>query len=161
ADREVHGGPDKAIYAYGIEDIRWWEQKLGRALELSAVGENLTTSGIDVTNAVIGEQWAIGEALLEVSQPRSPCWKLGVKMGDPGFPKKFTQAERPGAYLRIAREGVLSPGDRIEVVEKPLHGVRVSDVFRIFTRERRKAPLLLSVPELSEDWKEWARRVNS
>jgi MOSC domain-containing protein YiiM len=158
ADREVHGGPDKAVYAYAIEDIRWWERELRRSLELSAVGENLTTSGIDVTNAVIGEKWAIGETLLEVSQPRSPCWKLGVKMGDPGFPRKFTKGERPGAYLRIVREGLLAAGDRIEVVERPGHGVRVGDVFRIFTRERRKAPLLLSVPELSEDWKEWARR---
>jgi MOSC domain-containing protein YiiM len=159
ADREVHGGPDKAVYAYALEDIRFWEQKLGRTLPPSAVGENLTTTGIDVTNAVIGETWAIGEAVLQVSQPRSPCWKLGVKMEDPGFPKKFTKAERPGAYLRIVGEGHLSAGDRIEVVDRPLHGVRVSDVFRIFTRERRKAPLLLSVPELSEDWKEWARRV--
>jgi MOSC domain-containing protein YiiM len=161
ADREVHGGPDKAVYAYAIEDIRWWEGKLGRPLELSAVGENLTTSGIDVTNAVIGEKWAIGDTLLEVSQPRSPCWKLGMKMGDPGFPKKFTKAERPGAYLRILREGSLSAGDGIEVLDRPLHGVRVGDVFRIFTRERRKASLLLTVPELSEDWKEWARRLES
>jgi MOSC domain-containing protein YiiM len=158
ADREVHGGPDKAVYAYAIEDIRWWERKLGRPLELSAFGENLTTSGIDVTAAVIGETWAIGTALFEVSQPRAPCWKLGVKMEDPGFPKTFTKAERPGAYLRIAREGVLSAGDRIEVVERPRHGVRVGDVFRIFTRDRKNASLLLSVPELSEDWKEWARR---
>jgi MOSC domain-containing protein YiiM len=82
-------------------------------------------------------------------------------MEDPGFPKKFTKAERPGAYLRIVREGLLAPGDRIEVVERPAHGVRVGDVFRIFTRERRKAPLLLSVPELSQAWKEWARRIES
>jgi MOSC domain-containing protein YiiM len=161
ADREVHGGPDKAVYAYAIEDVRWWEEKLGRPLELSAFGENLTTSGIDVSEAVVGERWGIGTAILEVSQPRSPCWKLGVKMEDPGFPKKFTKAERPGAYLRIVREGLLAPGDRIEVVERPAHGVRVGDVFRIFTRERRKAPLLLSVPELSQAWKEWARRIES
>ena len=158
ADREVHGGPDKAVYGYAVEDVRWWEGELDRALPLSAFGENLTTSGIDVSGALIGERWEIGTALLEVSQPRSPCWKLGVRMDDPAFPRKFTKAQRPGAYLRIVREGVLAAGDPIRVLHRPDHGVRVSDVFRIYTHERRKAHLLLDVPELSEDWKEWARR---
>jgi MOSC domain-containing protein YiiM len=158
SDREVHGGPDKAVYAYAVEDIQWWEAEIGRSLELSAFGENLTTSGIDVSGALIGERWEIGTALFEVSQPRSPCWKLGVKMEDPAFPRKFTEAGRPGAYLRIAREGILTAGDPIRVTHRPGHGVRVSDVFRIYTREPRKARLLLGVPELSDDWKEWARR---
>jgi MOSC domain-containing protein YiiM len=158
ADREVHGGPDKAVYGYAVEDVRWWEGELDRALPLSAFGENLTTSGIDVSGALIGERWEIGTALLEVSQPRSPCWKLGVRMDDPAFPRKFTKAQRPGAYLRIVREGVLAAGDPIRVLHRPDHGVRVSDVFRIYTNERQKAHLLLDVPELSEDWKEWARR---
>ena len=158
ADREVHGGPDKAIYSYAIEDIRWWEEELGRALELSAFGENLTTAGIDVSGALIGERWEIGTALLEVSEPRAPCWKLGVKMGDPEFPRKFTKAGRPGAYLRIVREGALAAGNAIRLVARPRHGVRVGDVFRIYTRERGDAGRLLEVPELSENWKEWARR---
>jgi MOSC domain-containing protein YiiM len=158
ADREVHGGPDKAIYAYAVEDIRWWEAELGRALELSAFGENLTTSGIDVSGALIGERWEIGTVLLEVSQPRSPCWKLGVKMGDPAFPRRFAKAGRPGAYLRILREGILAASDPIRVVQRPGHGMRVSDVFRIYTHERGKARLLLDVPELSKEWKEWALR---
>jgi len=158
ADREVHGGPDKAVYSYAIEDIRWWEGELGRALELSAFGENLTTSGIDVSGALIGERWKVGTALLEVSEPRAPCWKLGVRMEDAAFPRKFTKAGRPGAYLRIVREGVLAAGDAIHIIDRPGHGVRVKDVFRIYTRERKNARLLLEVPELSEDWKEWARR---
>jgi len=159
SDREVHGGPDKAVYSYAVEDIRWWEAELGRDLQLSAFGENLTTSGIDVSGALIGEQWEIGTALFEVSQPRSPCWKLGVKMEDPAFPRKFTNGGRPGAYLRILREGILGAGDPIRVAHRPSHGVRVSDVSRIHTREREKASVLLEVPELSEDWKEWARRA--
>jgi MOSC domain-containing protein YiiM len=158
ADREVHGGPDKAIYSYSIEDIRFWEGELKRPLPLSALGENLTTSGIDVSGALIGERWEIGTTLLEVSEPRAPCWKLGVKMEDPAFPRKFTRAGRPGAYLRIVREGVLAAGDEIRVVDRPRHGLRIGDVFRIYTREREKAGLLVGVPELSEDWKEWARR---
>jgi MOSC domain-containing protein YiiM len=158
ADREVHGGPDKAVYSYAIEDVRWWEKELGRNLALSAFGENLTTSGIDVSGALIGERWEIGTVLLEVSEPRAPCWKLGVKMEDPGFPRKFTKAQRPGAYLRIVREGILSAGDAIRVVSRPDHRMRIKDVFRIYTLEREEARLLLEVPELSEDWKEWARR---
>lgn len=158
ADREVHGGPDKAIYSYSIEDIRFWEGELKRPLPLSAFGENLTTSGIDVSGALIGERWEIGTTLLEVSEPRAPCWKLGVKMDDPAFPRKFTKAGRPGAYLRIVREGVLAAGDSIRVVDRPRHGMGIGDVFRIYTREREKAGLLVEVPELSEDWKEWARR---
>lgn len=157
ADRDVHGGPDKAIYAYALEDIAWWEDELGRALGPAIFGENLTTSGIDVTSAVIGETWEVGTALLEVSEPRGPCWKLGAKMGDPAFPKRFTMAGRPGAYLRIAREGVLAAGDEIRIVSRPGHGVSVGDVFRIYTKERKRASLLLSIPELSEDWKSWAR----
>jgi MOSC domain-containing protein YiiM len=158
ADREVHGGPDKAVYSYSIEDIRFWEGELKRPLPLSAFGENLTTSGIDVSGALIGERWEIGTTLLEVSEPRAPCWKLGVKMEDPAFPRKFTRAGRPGAYLRIVREGVLAAGDEIRVVDRPRHGLRIGDVFRIYTREREKAARLLEIPELSEDWKEWARR---
>jgi MOSC domain-containing protein YiiM len=79
-------------------------------------------------------------------------------MEDPAFPRKFTKAGRPGAYLRIVREGVLAANDPIRVADRPRHGVRVRDVFRIYTRERQNARLLLEVPELSEDWKEWARR---
>ncbi len=158
ADREVHGGPDKAVYSYAVEDIRWWEGELGRTLELSAFGENLTTSGIEVSDALIGERWEVGTTLLEVSEPRAPCWKLGMKMEDPAFPRKFTKGGRPGAYLRIVREGILAAGDAIRVVDRPSHDVSVGDVFRIYTRERQNARLLLDVPALSEDWKKWARR---
>jgi MOSC domain-containing protein YiiM len=157
ADREVHGGPDKAIYAYALEDIAWWEEELGRALGPAIFGENLTTSGVEVTSAVIGETWEVGTALLEVSEPRGPCWKLGAKMEDPAFPKRFTKAGRPGAYLRIARAGILAAGDEIRIVSRPEHGVSVGDVFRIYSKERHRAALLLTIPELSEDWKSWAR----
>jgi MOSC domain-containing protein YiiM len=157
ADREVHGGPDKAVYAYSLEDVRFWEAELGRPFEPGTFGENLTTSGIDLSRAVIGERFRVGTVVLQVSQPRSPCWKLGMKMEDPGFPKRFTRAGRPGAYLRILEEGTLAAGDAIHALARPTHGVSVGDVFRIFSRDRREAERLLSVPELSESWKEWAR----
>lgn len=119
ADRVAHGGPDKAVYAYAIEDLRWWEEELGRPLECGELGENLTTEGIDVNGALVGERWQIGTAVLEVSEPRIPCWRLGVRMDDRRFPRRFSQAGRPGAYLRIAVEGDLGAGDEIRVIERP------------------------------------------
>ena len=159
ADREAHGGPDKAIYAYAMEDARWWEQEVGRPFLYGEFGENLTTEGIDASGALVGERWEIGTTLLEVSQPRIPCWRLGVRMNDPLFPRHFADAMRPGAYLRIVREGILGEGDPIRVVEKPDHGVKVVDVFRIYFRERDQVASLLTVPALSESWKNWAREL--
>ena len=158
ADREAHGGPDKAVYAYAIEDTRWWTEELGRSLEYGEFGENLTTEGIDVTNALIGERWEIGSTVLEVSEPRVPCWRLAVRMEDNGFPRQFTKAGRPGAYLRIAVEGTLAGGDEIRLVERPDHDLTIGDVFRIFTRDREEAERLLTVPQLSSSWGQWAER---
>lgn len=156
ADREVHGGPDKAVYAYGLEDVRFWESELGRPLELAAFGENLTTEGIDVTSAVVGTRWSIGSAELEVSEPRAPCWKLAYKMEDPAFLRRYTQAGRPGAYLRIVREGEIGAGDEIRILSTPSHGMSVGDVFRIFSRDRDEVEKLLDISELSESWRAWA-----
>jgi MOSC domain-containing protein YiiM len=158
ADRDAHGGDDKAIYAYADEDRRWWESETGRAIERAAFGENLTTSGIDVTNSLIGEQWVIGSVVLEVSEPRLPCWKLNHRMGDEHFVKRFTAARRPGAYLRILTEGVLRAGDSIRVVRVPDHGVTVADVARIH-RERVGVETLLELDSISQAWKDWATRT--
>jgi MOSC domain-containing protein YiiM len=159
ADREAHGGPDKAVYAYAIEDARWWEKELGRALEHGTFGENLTCIGIDVNAALIGERWRIGTTVLEVSEPRVPCWRLGVRMNDKLFPRRFTQALRPGAYLRIVVEGELGAGDEIQVIERPGHGLTIRDVFRIYTRDEDEVERLLTVPQLSESWRSWAEEV--
>jgi len=158
ADREVHGGPDKAVYAYAREDSDWWERELGRALEHGNFGENLTVSGIDVTAAVVGERWELGSTVLEVAQPRIPCWKLGARMADPSFPVHFAAAGRPGAYLRIIEEGEIGAGDEIRVGDKPGHGLTVSDVARIYHQERNRCAQLLRAPELAEGWQEWALR---
>src|SRR3954452_11881316 len=85
ADREAHGGPDKAVYAYAVEDARWWEGQEGRPFAFAAFGENLTTEGVGVNDALVGERWAIGSAVFEISEPRVPCWRLGVRMNDPTF----------------------------------------------------------------------------
>ena len=116
-DKRVHGGDAKAVYAYAREDYEWWEAELGRELAPGTFGENLTVRGVDVTGARAGERWRVGGALLEVTEPRLPCFKLGVKMGDNRFLKRFTAAGRPGKYLRIVEEGDVQVGDAIEVVE--------------------------------------------
>ena len=160
ADREAHGGPDKAVYAYALEDYRWWEKQIDRRLTPGQFGENLTTEGIDVSGAIIGEQWAIGNALFEVSEPRVPCWRFAVRMEDPTFPKRFTQAGRPGSYLRIVTEGELQAGDEIRIVHRPGHRLSVADMFRIYTRDRGEADRLLDVPQVSEAWRLWASRIS-
>jgi MOSC domain-containing protein YiiM len=156
ADRQAHGGPDKAVYAYAVEDTRWWEQEIGRSLAFAEFGENLTTAGIDPNQALVGERWQIGTTVLEVSEPRIPCWRLGVRMNDKTFPRRFTEALRPGAYLRIVVEGDVGAGDEIRVVERPDHDLTVQDVFRIYTRDRAEVPRLLAVPGMSEAWRRWA-----
>ncbi|HYK41611.1 MAG TPA: MOSC domain-containing protein [Thermoanaerobaculia bacterium] len=156
ADRGAHGGPDKAVYAYAVEDSRWWEREIGRPFARGEFGENLTTEGIAVNDALVGERWMVGTTILEVSEPRIPCWRLGVRMNDEGFVRRFTEAMRPGAYLRIVTEGELTAGDEIRILEKPDTDLTVRDVFRIFTRDRQEAARLLAVPAMSDSWKRWA-----
>lgn len=158
ADRKAHGGPDKSVYAYAIEDVRWWEENLGRSLQYGEFGENLTTEGVAVNEAVIGERWAIGTAVFEVSEPRIPCWRLGVRMNDQGFVRRFTEALRPGTYLRIIVDGDVAAGDEIRIIERPAHELTVCDVFRIYTRDREEVEQLLAVPRISESWRGWAQQ---
>jgi MOSC domain-containing protein YiiM len=157
ADRTGHGGPDKAVYAYAIEETRLWEAELGRELGPGAFGENLTTEGIDVSGALVGERWRIGTTLLEVVQPRLPCFKLGLKMGDPTFVRRFGQASRPGAYLRIVEEGELGAGDEIEVDTQALpdHGVTVRLVSDAILLDHGLAAQALEAPELIPSLREW------
>lgn len=159
ADRRAHGGIDKAIYAYASEDYEWWSQQLGRVLPPGMFGENLTTRGIDVGGAVVGQRWRIGDVVLEVSQPRLPCFKLGIRMEDPGFPEVFSASLRPGSYLRIVEEGSLAAGDGVEVGPPPGHGLTVTDIARIYSRDRAEAGRLLEAAELSDRWKRWARKI--
>ena len=119
ADGRHHGGPDKAVYAYAEEDVGWWEQQLGRELGPGFFGENLTLRGVDVNGARVGERWQVGTAILEASEPRGPCWKLQTKIGEPRFVKRFAQAGRPGTYLRVVREGMVTAGDPVRVLSSP------------------------------------------
>jgi MOSC domain-containing protein YiiM len=119
-------------------------------------GENLTTVGLDVNEARIGEQWAIGSALLEVRQSRQPCFKLGLRMGDPGFVRAFAKADRPGAYLAILEEGEIGAGDAIETVERPDHDVTVRLMHRALLHDHALLADLLRAPQLMPEWREYA-----
>ncbi len=159
ADREAHGGYDKAVYAYASEDLTWWGNEIGRDLKPGELGENLTLKGIAINDALIGEQWKVGEVTLEVSEPRIPCWRLGVRMNDKTFPRKFTKALRPGAYLRIVQEGSLEKGNSVEVIEKPDHALSIRDVFEIYTQTHANANRILEVTKMSDAWKSWANKT--
>jgi MOSC domain-containing protein YiiM len=158
ADRTVHGGPDKAVYAYAIEDIDWWEAQINGTLGPGVFGENLTVRGLPVSEAVIGERWTVGTTLLEVAQPRLPCFKLGLRMDDPRFVKRFAAANRPGAYLRIVREGDIGRGDQIDVVSRPAHGVTSALVSRAILGEPELLAAALQAAELPAGLRAWMRK---
>ncbi|WP_082764128.1 MOSC domain-containing protein [Frondihabitans sp. PAMC 28766] len=130
ADRTHHGGTDKAVYAFADEDAAHFEGLLDRVVEPGLFGENLRTQGLDVTGAVIGERWHVGEKLiLEVTMPRTPCGTFARRMGEQQWVKRFTAEGRPGAYLRVVRAGAVAEGDGILVSDRPAHGVTIGDVF--------------------------------
>jgi len=150
-DRVNHGGYHKAVYAYAREDAEWWEKKIGREIEAGQFGENVTTAGIDVTGAVIGERWQIGDLLLEVSEPRIPCRIFSGFWERPTLIKEFTAANRPGAYLRIIDEAMIERGATIDVVHRPTHGITIGDIFAAKSGERAKISEIAQVKELSTE----------
>ena len=130
ADRTVHGGPDKAVYAYSREDYEHWRDAQDLEVAPALFGENLTVEGLDLSAALIGERWSVGSTVLEVAQIRLPCFKLGIRLGDPRFPRRFQSVGRMGAYLRVVQEGDVGAGDSIEVVSRPEHGVSLHTMLR-------------------------------
>ena len=123
ADRSVHGGADKAVYAYAAEDYRYWADHEGIAVSPGLFGENLTVQGLDLRSALVGERWRVGTVLLEIAQPRLPCFKLGLRLADARFPKRFLAVGRFGAYLRVLEEGEVSAGDAVRVLHRAEGGV--------------------------------------
>ncbi len=148
ADTKHHGGTYQAVYAFAREDLDGWVERLGMPIPNGQFGENLTTTGIDVNEALIGEQWRIGSALLQVAHVRIPCSVFKGWMGLSGYDatawvKRFTIEGRPGPYLQVVQPGQITAGDAIEVTHKPDHDITVTTMFRALTTERELLPRLL------------------
>lgn len=150
SDTKDHGGLDQAVYVFAREDLDRWGERVGHRFADGQFGENFTTEGIDVNEALLGERWRIGTALFEVAEVRIPCntfknflGTLGVD--NAGWVKRFTAEGRPGPYLRVLEPGVVASGDQLTVTHRPDHDITVSTMFRAFTTERWLLPRLLDV----------------
>jgi MOSC domain-containing protein YiiM len=158
-DVRNHGGPDQAVYAYAREDLDTWAAALGRVLPNGVFGENLTTTGVRVNDALIGERWRVGrELLLEVSCPRIPCGTFQGWLERDGWIKQFARAALPGAYLRVIEPGPVSAGDPVRIEHRPAHDVTIAVTFRALTGEPDLLPGLLAADAMPEDIRELARK---
>ena len=159
-DGKHHGGDNQAAYAFQREDLDAWQSRLSRELPNGFFGENLTTRGLEVNDARIGERWRVGgQVEFEVTGPRIPCSTFRGWIDEPRWVKTFTAAGRPGAYLRVVTPGLIRAGDPVKVVFRPEHEVTVSLVFRATTTERELLPLLLTAEDyLDEELRSMAER---
>ncbi|HXW87599.1 MAG TPA: MOSC domain-containing protein [Streptosporangiaceae bacterium] len=162
ADKINHGGVEQAAYAYGREDLDWWTEQLMRELPNGVFGENLTTVGIDVSAAQIGEVWRAGTVVLQVTSARIPCNTFKAWMGEePHWVKRFAAAGRPGAYLRVLTPGAVAAGDGLEVLSRPVVAVTVAESMRAYYGDHDLLRRLLEVPGRSAKWDEIAADVLS
>jgi MOSC domain-containing protein YiiM len=159
ADSEHHGGKDQALYAYAREDLDWWVERLGRELSNGQFGENITTMGLDVTGAVIGEKWQIGTAVVQVTSPRIPCVTFHSWMGEDHWVKRFAAAGRPGAYLRVITAGRVSAADEAKVVGRPPARVTLAESMLAYYGDEDIMRRLLGVEGRGEKWDMIGRRV--
>lgn len=166
-DGKHHGGDDQALYAFAREDLDAWAERLGRDLPDGHFGENLTTVGLDLAEARLGERWQVGErVVLQVTCPRVPCATFRGRMGEPGWLKRFTADERPGAYLRVLVPGSIAGGDRIAVVHRPDHPVSIALAFRALMTDRALLPRLLEagddlLDDLAQDARDYVAATSS
>ena len=162
ADLSVHGGPDRAVYVYPAEHYAWWRAELERpALPWGSFGENFTTSGLLETDAHIGDRFRVGTAQVMVTQPRLPCYKLGLKFGRADLPRHFLASRRTGFYLRVVQVGAAGPGDALELVHRDPQRVTVAEVTALYLAGEVDAACvcrLLRVSALPEGWREEFRR---
>ena len=161
ADKVNHGGLDQAVYAYAREDLDFWTEQLGRELPNGVFGENLTTAGIDVTTALIGETWRVGGVVLQVTSPRIPCETFKSWLDEPHWVKRFAAAGRPGAYLRVLTPGAVAAGDDLEVLSRPAVAVTVAESMLAFYGDDELMRRLLAVEGRGAKWDEVAAVVLS
>jgi MOSC domain-containing protein YiiM len=150
ADTKHHGGVHQAVYAFAREDLDLWSERFQHPIANGHFGENLTTTGIDVNEALVGERWRVGTTVFEVAEVRIPCNVFKNWMGLSGFDntawvRRFTDEARPGPYLRVVQPGQITVGDTLEVVHRPDHEITVSTMFRAFTTDRSLMPRLLEI----------------
>jgi MOSC domain-containing protein YiiM len=159
-DTANHGGPGQAVYAYASEDLDFWTDELQRAVEPGNVGENLTLSGIDCSNAVLGERWQVGDAVLRVTGPRIPCRVFAGFLDVPDLIKRFFTAGRPGAYLAVERPAAVAAGDPVTVRDRPAHGVTTADVMAATAGRRELLPRVVAArDDLGPRGREWLDAV--
>jgi MOSC domain-containing protein YiiM len=159
----LHGGDEQAVYAYAREDLDAWKIRLGRDITNGMFGENLTTTGVDITGARIGERWSVGSGglLLAVTRPRIPCRTFAAWLAVRGWIRTFTKAAMPGAYLRVITPGPVRAGDTIAVTDRPDHDVTVALVFRALTDEPELLARILEAPALPTQIRHDARTAPS
>lgn len=161
ADSSVHGGADMAAYVYSWDSYQWWIDHLGHDLQPGEFGENLTVTGFTDGTVRVGDVIRIGDALVQVTTPREPCFKLGIRMGDHRFPARFREANRMGFYVRVLEEGEIRAGDGVEIVEEATGSVTIAEFHRIYAYARDDAEALrrlIAVPGLPESWRAWAEK---
>ena len=159
ADKKNHGGVDQALYVYAREDLDWWAGQAGRDLPGGLFGENITTAGVEVSGALIGEIWRIGEIVVQVTSPRIPCSVFASWMDEQHWVKCFAAAGRPGAYLRVLSEGEIEAGDDIEVVGRPDQRVTIAESMRAFYGDTGLMRTLLTVDGRGAAWDEIGARM--
>jgi MOSC domain-containing protein YiiM len=164
ADTANHGGPEQAVYVYAREDLDWWAGQTGRDLRGGFFGENITTEGLDVSGALIGERWRLGHAVVQVTACRIPCAVFRNWTGETGWVKRFAQAGRPGAYLRVLEEGDVGSGDPVTVLDRPEISVTVAESMRAYyDRDVEAARRMVAVLGPASKWNahvaEWERNA--
>jgi MOSC domain-containing protein YiiM len=162
SDLAVHGGADKAVYAYPSEHYAYWCKELGQTdLPWGAFGENLTTVGLLEADVRIGDRFRVGSAELVVTQPRMPCYKLGIRLGRPDIPKRFLKSGRSGFYCAVTLEGEVGQGDAIELTARSNEGLTIADVINLYTVDAENQELLRRATEssmLPDSWKDYFRK---
>jgi len=158
-DKPDHGGYEQALYAYAREDLDWWVERLGRELPSGTFGENITTGGLEVTGALIGEVWRLGSAVVQVTSPRIPCAVFAGWMDERQWVKRFADAGRTGAYLRVLEEGQVSAGDPAEVLARPAVRVTIAESARAYYGDAVLMRRLLQVAGRGSKWDEIAASV--
>jgi MOSC domain-containing protein YiiM len=156
ADTEHHGGREQALYAYAREDLDWWVERLARELANGVFGENITTAGLDITGALIGEVWQLGTAVVQVTAPRIPCVVFAGWLDERSWVKRFADAGRPGAYLRVLQEGTVRAGDGLEVISRPGERVTIAESMAAFYGDAELMRRLLRVEGRGGKWDEIA-----